>query len=105
MGTSRIFLVLNNLKIVYVVVIGDVELESPITEDYSIKNVLRCIVFNMESQWDRIYDDSIDSFSGIRMSTGKYAYDISTEFGGRNQANGKINFGICITKRMKAIIH
>ena len=39
------------------------------------------------------------------MSTEKDISDLSTHFDGKTQANGKINFGICINKRIKEILH
>ena len=39
------------------------------------------------------------------MSTEKYISDLSTDFSGGNQANGKINFGIRRTKSMKGLPH
>ena len=39
------------------------------------------------------------------MFTEKYISNLSTNFSGRTQANGKINFGMCITKVMKLLLH
>ena len=39
------------------------------------------------------------------MFTGKDIPDLSTGSSGNNQADGKIHFGVLITKRMKAILH
>ena len=39
------------------------------------------------------------------MFTEKNIPDVSTDFGGMTQANGKINFGISKTKRMKVLLH
>ena len=58
-----------------------------------------------EEQRKSIYDDSIDSFSDIIIFTKKGIPNLSIDFDGRTQANGKINFGICRTKRTKALIH
>ena len=72
----------------YVFLSGDVKVTAPITVDCSIKQILRCIGFTSEEQRNSIYYDSIDSFSDIRMFTEKDISDLSTDFTGRNQANG-----------------
>ena len=84
---------------------GDVKLTVPITEESSIKKIPLWIGFNTESKRDIIYDDLIDSFIAIRMFTETFISDLSTEFGGRTQGNGKTNFGIRRTERTKAVIH
>ena len=63
------------------------------------------IGFNAEEQRNSIYDDSIDSFSDIRMFTENNISDLSTDFSGRAQDNGKTNFGTLRTKQMKALLH
>ena len=71
----------------------------------SIKQILRLIVFTTKEQRNSIYDDSINSFSDIRMFTETDISDLSTDFSGRTQANRKIHFGMCRTKRLKALLH
>ena len=39
------------------------------------------------------------------MFTEKDISDLSTDFSGRTQANGKIHLGMCRTKRMRVLIH
>ena len=63
------------------------------------------IGFNAEEQKKSIYHDSIDSFSDIKMFTEKHISDLSTDFAGRAQDNGKTNFGTCRTKRTKSLLH
>ena len=57
---------------VYVFFTGDVKLTSPIAEEDYIKKILRRIGFTKEYKRDSFYDDSINSFSDIRMFTEKY---------------------------------
>ena len=89
----------------FVFVIGDVKVTTPITVGDYIKQILRWIEFTTEEQRNRMFNYSIDSFSDIRMFTGKDISDLSTNFSGRSQANGKINFGMRITKRTKSLLH
>ena len=77
------------------------KLTDPITVEDYIKKILRRIEFNTEYQRYSIYDDPINSFSGIRKLTEKYISDISTEFARRNQDNGNIRFDMRITKSTK----
>ena len=86
-------------------VTGDVKVTAPITVEDYIKQILRWIGFTVEEQRNSIYNDSIDSFSEIIMFTEKDISNLSTDFAGRHQANGTINFGTHRTKRMKALIH
>ena len=72
----------------YVFLSGDVKVTTLITVECSIKQIFRCIGFTSEEQRNSIYYDSIDSFSDIRMFTEKDISDLSTDFTGRNQANG-----------------
>ena len=72
-------------------------------EDY-IRQILLWIGFTIEEQRNSIYDDSINSFSDIRIFTEKYISNLSTDFSGRTQANGKIRFRLSRTKWMKALL-
>ena len=92
-------------KIAYVFVTGDVKVTAPILVEYYIKQILQWIIFTTEEQSNIIYYDSINSFSDIIMFTEKDISDLSTDFSGRNQANGKIDFGMHITKWIKALLH
>ena len=98
------FKVIKGGELAYVFVKGDVKVNAPITVDDSIKNVLWWIGFTREKQRDRIYYDSIDSFSGIKMLTEKDISYLSTDFSGRTQDNGKIYFRMRRTKRMKVLL-
>ena len=64
----------------YVFVTGAVKVNYPITDDDYIKEILKWIGITIEYQSDIIYDDSIKSFSDIRMFKDKYIQDLSTEF-------------------------
>ena len=86
-------------------VTGNIKMTAPIKEEYYINKILRWIGFNTKYQRDIIYNDSINSFSDTMMFTEKVIPDISTEFDGRTQVNGKMNFGVHRTKIMKALIH
>ena len=88
----------------YIFITGDVKLTATITVDYSINKILLWIGFTTKEQRNIIYDDSIDYFSDIIMFTEKYISDLSTDFSRRNQANGKIHFGMRITKRIKSLL-
>ena len=57
---------------VYVFVTGHVKVTAPTTKGGPIKQILRWIGYNTDSQRESIYDDSIDSFSDIRMLTEIY---------------------------------
>ena len=84
---------------------GNVKVTAPITvEDYT-KQILRWIGLTEEEQKNIICDDSIDSFSEIRMFTEEYISNLSTEFTRRTQDNGEIQFGVRRTKKMKALLH
>ena len=78
---------------------------APITVDISINKILRWVGYNTEEHRNRIYDDSINYFSDIRMFTEKYISYFSTGFSGRTQGDGNIHFGIHITKSMNELIH
>ena len=54
---------------VYVFVTGDVKVTSPITEEGSTNQILRRIWFTIEDQMDNIYNNSIESFSDIKIFT------------------------------------
>ena len=86
-------------------VTGDVKVAAPITVDYYIKKILQWIGFDIEEQSNRIYDDSVDCFSDIRMFTEKDISDLSTDFDRSTHANGKIHFGMRRTKQMKVPLH
>ena len=88
----------------YVFVTGDVKVTaSIILEDY-IKQILWWIGFTTEEN-SNSYNYSIDSFSNIIMFTEEDISDFSTEFVRRTQANGKIQFRMHRTKRMKLLLH
>ena len=71
----------------YGFVTGKVKVTASFTVKYSIKKILRWIGFTTEKESNSIYDDSIDSFSDIIMSTEKKS-NLSTDFSGRTRANG-----------------
>ena len=52
---------------VTVFVTGGVKVNTTITEEDSMKKILRWIGFTKEDHWDSIYDDSVNSFRNIRM--------------------------------------
>ena len=78
---------------------GGVKGADRITEKGFIKKILLWIGFTTEDHSDRIYDNSINSFSDISMLTEKDISNLSADFSGRNQAIGEIHFGMRITKR------
>ena len=63
------------------------------------------IGLTIKDQRGSIYNYSMESFSDIRVLTEKYISDLSTDFFRRTQANGKMNFGMRRTKRMKALMN
>ena len=89
----------------YVFVTGDGKVTAPIKYEYYTKKILQWIGFTTKYQRDSIYDDSINSFSGIRTFKIKDISDLSTEFSGMTQDNVKINFGMLRTKRIKSPLH
>ena len=89
----------------YVFVTGDGKVTAPIKYEYYTKKILQWIGFTTKYQRDSIYDDSINSFSGIRTFKIKDISDLSTEFSGMTQDNAKINFGMLRTKRIKSPLH
>ena len=86
-------------------VTGDVKATTTIIEEYFIKQILRGIVFTTEYQKEIIYNDPINFFCNIRMFTERYISDLSTDFGGRTQANGMMYLGMHRTKKTKALLH
>ena len=64
----------------FVFVTSDIKVTAPITVEDSIKQILRQIGFTTEEQRNKIYDDSINYFSDIRMFTEKDIYDLSADF-------------------------
>ena len=90
---------------VFVSAVGDIKVTARSTDEDSIKYILRWIGFTTEDQKDRIYNDSIYYFGDTSMFTGKYCYDISTDFGRRTEDNWKINLVMRITKRIKSLLH
>ena len=84
----------------YIFVMGDDKVNALIKVEYSINQILIWIVFTTEEQRNSIYDDSIDSFSDIRMFTEEDISNFSTEFSGRAHANRKIHFGMSRNKIM-----
>ena len=83
---------------------GCVKVTAPITEEYSIKQIPRWVLFTTENNRDRIYNDSVNAFSDTIMITVKDISGLSTDFGGSTEANGKIKFCMCRTKREKRTI-
>ena len=57
---------------------SDVKVTAQIIEKDFIKEILRWIAFTTEYQMHRIYNDSIKSFSDIRMLKEKDIDDLST---------------------------
>ena len=94
----------DDLKMAYVFVAGDLKVTAMITVEDAIKKILQWILFTTEHQRDRIYDDSIEYFSDIKMFTEKYIYDLSTDFSRRNQDSDNICLEIRRTKSMKALL-
>ena len=84
---------------------GNVKFTATITVKDSIKIILRCKGFTTEDKRNILYDYLIYSFSAIRVFSEEHISNLSTDFHGRTQANGKIKFGTGRTERTIALLH
>eukprot|EP00957_Ditylum_brightwellii_P083317 6334927-Ditylum_brightwellii.AAC.1 len=89
----------------YAYVQGDTEVASPITEESSIKQILYWDGFNNNAQTNKIFGDSITTFSDMKIYTEKDISDMVTHVARKAVANGQMNFGMRITERLKAFAH
>ena len=89
----------------YVYVTGAMKAPDVITEEFQIKQSLHWIGFGTEFMKDNIYDDLISSFSDLFTMNFDDVNTMAKDYVNHALILGKINFGICRIKKLKALLH
>ena len=70
-----------------------------------IREILTWIGFANENNRTSIIDDAFNTYADIHSLKEKDITELSESFSRRTQANGRIDFGIRRTKKMKFMLH
>ena len=89
----------------YVYVTGAMKAPTVITEEFQVKQSLHWIGFGTEFMKDNIYDDLISSFSDLFTMNFDDVNTMAKDYVNQALILGKINFGICRIKKLKALLH
>jgi hypothetical protein len=89
----------------YVLVEGDDLAQININIQDTMNQILHWIGFRTEAQRTSLIEDAFESFDDFKSLTEKDISTMSTDFGNRTVANGKITFGTRRTKQLKAFVH
>lgn len=89
----------------YDFVTDDDVVEDGINNNNTMLQILYWIGFRTPNQRDTLVEDAFESFNDIRTLTEKDITTMSTDFSGRTQVNGRINFGTRRTKKLKSLVH
>ena len=77
----------------------------PPPEIDQIEEILTWIGFTVPANRTSIIDDAFNTYADIRSLKDKDISELSESFSRRTQANGRIDFGIQRTKKMKFMLH
>ena len=89
----------------YVYVTGAMKAPDVITEEFQVKQSLHWIGFGTEFMKDNIYDDLISSFRNLFTMDFDVVNKMAKDYVNQALILGKINFGICRIKKLKALLH
>ena len=70
-----------------------------------IREILTWIGFQQAIERENIINDAFRSYDDIQALTVKDISDLNDTFGRRTATNGRINFGIRRTKKLKSMVH
>ena len=88
----------------YVYVTGAMKAQEMITEELQIKQYLHWIGFGTDSMKDNMYDNSISSFRDLSTTNFDDVNTMVKDYVNRTLILGKLNFGICRIKKLKAFL-
>ena len=89
----------------YVYVTGATEAPKVITEEFQIKESLHWIGFCTDSMKENLQDDLITSFSDLFTMNFDDVNTTENDYVNRTLILGKLSFGICRIKKLKALPH
>ena len=88
----------------YVYVNGNTNALDTIAEHDQIMQVLHWIGFTNDNQKNSIFNDSINSFSDLYSFSTSDITDMAKDYANRHTNNGRMHFGICRIKKLKAFM-